>query len=393
MTTFHLKGVKSFVKGGLTYHYLRRTGKRIVDPVSQAPIDPTTDLAAFVARVEAMKAGLDALPAPLPAKAGSLLDLIEAWTGAQSRPGVAMREASPEWQQLTPATRASYERIVDPVKGAIRLAIKRTLDQVPLDPITTPWVVKLRNKVAKRSGFWLGNYVVKVLRPLFGWAILYGHMTSNPAKGVPLLDRPIDMPVQHRSWAEAEYDAMYEGALERGWKGVALAFALGRYAGWALGDICHQPRSAWQDPRIAFVRRKKRKKRKVTDMQVPQVLAEALRKLAPGDNAPALVVNEDGEAYTENGLGTMIWRLNKDLADKGKVNMGLNIHGLRHSLGKQLYDLGLERVARKAVMSHDSDAASIVYERDGDHRAKADAAVVILDRSMRRQPAKKSRST
>ena len=180
-----------------------------------------------------------------------------------------------------------------------------------------------------------------------------------------------------------------EESQQLGANGVALSFVLGRYAGWALGDICHQPRSAWQDPRIAFIRRKKRKKRKLTDMQAPKVLAEALRKLAPDDNAPALVVNEAGEAYTENGLGTMIWKLNKDLADAGKVNMGLNIHGLRHSLGKQLYDLGLEREAGKAVMSHDSDAASIIYERDGNRAAKADSAVIAIDRSMRRRPTKK----
>lgn len=67
---------------------------------------------------------------------------------------------------------------------------------------------------------------------------------------------------------------------------------------------------------------------------------------------------------------------------------GLTIHGLRHSLGKQLYDLGLEREQRKAMMSHQSDQTSIVYERDDDRSAQADAAAVKLDRPLRKRSAK-----
>jgi integrase len=76
----------------------------------------------------------------------------------------------------------------------------------------------------------------------------------------------------------------------------------------------------------------------------------------------------------------MIHKLATELATKKKVKPGLNIHGLRHSLGKELYDLGLEREARKAVMAHESDAASKVYDRDGDRSKQADRAVCALNR-------------
>lgn len=84
----------------------------------------------------------------------------------------------------------------------------------------------------------------------------------------------------------------------------------------------------------------------------------------------------------------MVWKLGKEMVKAGKVKPGLTIHGLRHSLGKQLYDLGLEREQRKAMMSHQSDQASIVYERDGDRSAQTDAAVVKLDRSLRKRASK-----
>ena len=77
----------------------------------------------------------------------------------------------------------------------------------------------------------------------------------------------------------------------------------------------------------------------------------------------------------------MIHKLATELAAKKKVKPDLNIHGLRHSLGKELYDLGLEREARKAVMAHESDAASTTYERDGDRRKQADRAVHALNRA------------
>jgi hypothetical protein len=73
MTTIRLPGVKSYKSNGQVYYYMRRTGARIVDPATGAPIDPVTDLAAFVAQVEAMKTALAAVPKPPKPKAGTLL--------------------------------------------------------------------------------------------------------------------------------------------------------------------------------------------------------------------------------------------------------------------------------------------------------------------------------
>ena len=319
MTTIRIPGVKSYTSHGTTYYYLRRTGKPIADPATGVLIDPGKDLAAFAARVVAMKAGLDAMPPPAVMKAGTLLDLIEAYRGRASKPGEAGRDPSPEWLALSQGTRTSYDRVLDPEKGYIRKAYKDSLADVPLEHITTPFVMTLRNKVNKISGFWFANYTVSVLRPLFGWANLYGHMTGNPAKGVPALDRPEGLKPQHISWADAEFSAMYDGAMQRGWTGIAMALALGRFAGWATADICHQPPAAWQDPRIVFVRRKGRRRGRVTNMQAPQELQTVMRALPIEPKARTLVTNEQGEPYTEDGLRSMIWRLGSDLADAGST--------------------------------------------------------------------------
>jgi hypothetical protein len=86
-----------------------------------------------------------------------------------------------------------------------------------------------------------------------------------------------------------------------------------------------------------------------------------------------------GDAYARDGLQTILWKVVKALVTEGLVRPGLCFHGLRHSLGTALYDLGLDREARKAALGHTSDAASIVYERGGDRRAASDRAFAALD--------------
>ena len=70
------------------------------------------------------------------------------------------------------------------------------------------------------------------------------------------------------------------------------------------------------------------------------------------------------------------------LAEIKLVQHGLCFHWLRHSLGAALYDLGLDREARKAAFGHVSHAASVVYERDGNRRAASDRAFMALDRHL-----------
>ena len=275
MATIWLKGVKRYVSKGRTFYYLRASGERIVDALTGKPIDPEIEPEKFATRLREMKDKLAALPSPK-AKAGTLLRLIEEWRGIPGTDGRPKHDPSPEWQALATATRKSYERIIDPKKGYIRRALNVELDRILLQALDTPNVVKIRNKVAKKFGFWTGNYAVKVLSTMFRFGKLYGHMATNPAKEVPALDRPEDLEPQHRPWSDPEFKAMLGGARERGWDGVVLALALGRYAGWPMGDIVHQPPTAWQRPRLVYVRRKTRKRKKITNILTPDALIDII---------------------------------------------------------------------------------------------------------------------
>ena len=263
-----------------------------------------------------MTAALAALPKPTKTKAGTLLVLIEEYRGRSDRPGKPGKDPSPEWNSLAPATRRPTTEFSIPRPAIYDGRSSFSSTKIALHSIDKPNVVRFRNKVAKQFGFWTGNYAVKVLRPLFEWGILYGHMRTNPAAGVPALERPDGTPVQHRSWAPHEFEAMLAGARERGWDGIVLALALARFAGWPLGDIVHQPPTTWQNPRLVYVRRKTRKRAKITNLLAPDGLRRILEEIDPDMEAETLVTNEQGERYTEDGLRTMIHKLATQLAAK-----------------------------------------------------------------------------
>jgi integrase len=401
--TIRLPGVKAYWSKGSVYYYLRSTGERIVD-VAGKPLDPAVDLYSFVKRVEEMNSAL--LPAPVKhtTKPTTLLELVERFCGSSQVEAVSSKRCSLEWSRLSPATRLSYWRILDPEKGYLARSLPLSLGRIMLSAIDTPNVVLMRDSVrryairrlegehARRGGCgrdpkrappaWAASYTVRVLRRLFGWAVLYGYMPTNPALGVPEFPRPNALPEQHRSWTDAEFEAMLNAAHASGATGIVLALALARFAGWPLGDIANQPPSVWQRPRLIYTRKK-------TGRTISVLAADPLLPLLDRyarQTGPRLVTDPRGTPYSEARLRQAVYRLSHRLAVAGRVKVGLTVHGLRHSLGKELYDLGLEREARKAMLGHESDAASRVYERDGERKEQADRAVEALNRHHLKSP-------
>lgn len=141
-----------------------------------------------------------------------------------------------------------------------------------------------------------------------------------------------------------------------------------------VGDIVSVTWSCWDGEYLTF---RQSKTGQVVSIRGPAPLRDDLRN-TPREGE-SILVNERGDAYARDGLQTVLWKVVKALVTEGLVRPGLCFHGLRHSLGTALYDLGLDREARKAALGHTSDAASIVYERGGDRRAASDRAFAALD--------------
>jgi integrase len=277
---------------------------------------------------------------------------------------------SQEWKALRPQTQASYERVIDPISGAIKA--KRELLLARFVPSL---VVEIRDGVAKEKKRWMANYTVKVLRTAFAWGRLHGWCRMNVAEGVPLLPKPVDSPDRNRAWTPEEFRIVWDRAPAR----LRRALALAHYGGLRVGDVVVVPWSAW-DGAILSVRQSKTGQ--LVQIKAPGPLRDELNSAKR--EGIQIVVNEKAQPYTRDGLQTNLWRLTKQLEREKKVGPGLCFHGLRHSLGAALYDLGLDREARKAALGHTSDAASMVYERGGNRRAASDRAFAALDNHLAR---------
>jgi integrase len=348
MTSIRVRGIKTYHSKGRLYHYHRATGLRIDINIEAEP-------ERFLARVrelEGIAAGMP-MAARQPSRDETLGGLFYAWRQSQ------------EWKVLKPQTRRSYERVTDPMTGTLAKARAR-----PIVEFTPPFVVNLRDAIAKKRRRWLANYTIKVLRLAFSWGRIHGWCATNPAQGVPLLAKPADAPERNRPWRLEEFEIVREHSSPQ----LQLALSLALYAGMRVGDVIAIEWSSWDGEYLSF---RQSKTGQLVQVRAPMPLREQL--VNAKREGTHILVNKSGQPYTRDGLQANLWKLVKALASKGLVGPGLCFHGLRHSLGTALYDLGLDREARKAALGHTSDAASMVYERGGDRRAASDRAFNALD--------------
>jgi integrase len=329
-----LRGIKSYRSKGRLYDYHRATGLRIDVDVEAAP-------ERFLARMRELDAVAAGIQAPTSAtiRVETLGGLFDAW------------RQSEEWKALKLQTRRTYERVIAPETGALAAVRAR-----PLAEFTPPFVVGLRDALGKKRKRWMANYAVKVLRIAFGRGRVHGRCPTNPAQGVPLLPRLADAPTRNRPWSPEEFKIVSDRASPR----LRRAIKLAHYAGTRIGDIVSVMWSDWDGEYLNF---RQSKTGQLVNVRAPAPLREEL--VTTPREGDYILVNDQSQPYTRDGLQTNLWKLVKSLVAEGLVKPGLCFHGLRHSLGAALYDLGLDREARKAALGHSSDAASMVYERSG----------------------------
>lgn len=336
---FKVPGVKLYRSRGSVYAYHRKTGKRL----RAAP-----GTAAFLAEIERLNAGIvKAEPKP-----GTLGALIEAY------------RRSPEFAELAPRTRSDYQKIFDYLQP---------LDADLLADINSAYVIEARDAAFAAHKRRFANYVLAVLRLLFKWGVVRDLMAVNPAAAVPKLRRPRGAPVVSRAWSDDECRAVLAAATG----GIRVAVALGMFAGMREGDAVRATRAIYEG---GWLRWKQGKTG--NDIEVPadarlKEIIEASRREGR-IKAVTLVVGDRGAPYTENGFRAMFFRLVRRLAQDGKVRPGLTFHGLRHTAGKVLADLGADPRMIAALLGHKTLAMAAHYSEEANRKKLARAAVTKL---------------
>lgn len=215
MTVVRIKGLKSYThpKTGKLYTYHRATGTRL-------KAEPGTP--AFLAEVAALDAKT---PTPKTAVPGTIGMVIAAY------------RKSPAWADLKPATRTSYDRAFDAIKG---------IEAMPLVDLDRPFIFGLQERIFRKRGRWMANYVVTCLSILFEYAQNFGWMKSNPADGVKRLKPDRTKPTQNRPWSREETTAVLSALAPY----MRVPVALAMFAGLRKSDVLSVTKAAIKDGMI-----------------------------------------------------------------------------------------------------------------------------------------------
>lgn len=162
------------------YWYHRATGRRLEN-------DPRT--AAGLLEVSALDERAKAASAAHSAATGTIAALWDIY------------RQSPEWRGLKPRTRSDYQ--------AVRDWLGAGAEKARLRAVTTSQVIGLRDKAYEAKGRRFANYVVQVLRMLFGWGKIRGHLDGNPATGVPAIRKSVGAAKVNRAWSAAAAPRSY----------------------------------------------------------------------------------------------------------------------------------------------------------------------------------------
>ncbi len=336
-TEIEIEGLHCPKAKGRRYVYDRKTKHRF-----------TSDYGTW-ALVEEIRKYRDSLPGRSCTRPGTWGGLVRAF------------KASPEWRQLADRTRKDYDtRVFDWLKP---------MDDVPLEQVKGPDIFKLRDKAGKKSTR-RANYVIQVMSRVFAWGMPRGLARSNPAAGVSLLKRDKSKPRANRQWSMAECAAVLEAAPIH----LKVPIGLCMFTGIREGDALRLRWDIYSDGQFNF-----RPNKNDYDLWIapPPTLADIL-KAAPRD-ALTVSVNSLGRQWTESGFRASWRKLRIKLEEGKKVEAGLTIHGLRHTVGNVLADEGVSTEHIAKVLGITEKAAKIYSDRSTRKRATK-AAVVHLDK-------------
>lgn len=279
--------------------------------------------------------------------------------------------ASPKFQKRAARTRSDYQKVFDWLQP---------IDDTLLEKFTRGFVAKIRDKAEQQRGFRFANYVRSVLSLLFNWGLEYEYVKENPVEGVSLAERPKTLDDANRPWTDAEREIVL-GALP---PHMALPISLMMFYGLDPQDALALPKTAISSAGIDTRRHK-------TGQPVYLPLFAPLEKalaIAPKHDAITLCANSWGMAWTYNGFSTNWHKLKKKLEKEGKVQPGLTLKGLRHTVGTILAEMGKDDGTIALVLGHATEAMAKHYSRRADRSKQAASAVADFETELNKRKTK-----
>jgi integrase len=350
MTLMQLKGFHFFKdRHGTPRCYHRASGTAI--DLKKFPVG-TIEFMAECARIVALGKAKEPKP-------GTLGLLVDAYRKHEA------------FQNLSPRTRKDYDRCFDYL---------RPVNDTMLVEFDPPLVVGIRDKAQKAMGRKWGNYVRTCLSLVFAWGRERGHIETNPASGIKGLKKAKGSPEANRPWWDEEREAVIAEASDQ----FIGPLALMMFCGLDPSDAATLPNRALTDTHLDTRRGK-------TDEPVWFALpAKARELLARSSRHEGLqrFAAPDGQPLTYWTLDRM-WRpIRAKLEKEEKIETGLTLKGLRHTVATILAEMGMDERTIADYLGQKTIEMARHYSRRADKRRKNDAVVLSLDEEVKRRAKK-----
>jgi len=241
---------------------------------------------------------------------------------------------------------------------------------MPLMQLNGAAVIKIRDRALAQKKRRFANHVLQVLGTILNWGKPRDLAPGNPAAGIPKIPRPRDMAKANRAWTEAERDMVLGEATG----GLKIAIALGTFAGMRIGDAVRVTWSIYDGENLEWRQGKTGDTVWLPTHRDLRALLDVTPRLAT-----TIVTGAAGRPLKESGLAKAFRTLILRLEREQKIGDSLTFHGLRHTAGKMLADLGADTRAIQALLGQRSLSMAIHYSQEADRRRAASAAVQFLE--------------
>ena len=269
---------------------------------------------------------------------------------------------NPDWSKLAPNTQRDYRKCMAWMN-------RQGADPRPAAGLTQERCEILLDKAVKELGHRQGVYILQFNRRLYGWVLeraarqkIWGD--KNPWAEIPTPAKPraaIGAIKRNRPWKPEEVvEVLFAAPL-----GLRRAYVLG-VSGLDGSTMVGLTWDDWNSKEGGF----SAERVKTGAEGYINVLPLFRMFLEEGERpSAAIVTNQLGQPFkTANTLQTRSSDFLAGLAKKGVVGPGLTLHGLRHTLGKAVAEVGGTLGAIQMALQHATPAMSLHYSAAADKK-------------------------
>jgi integrase len=165
---------------------------------------------------------------------------------------------------------------------------------------------------------------------------------------------------------------------------VALPFTFMMFCGLDPGDVVKLPRTAVAN---GCIDTRRGKTKEPVWLPLPEPVKEALAK-APKHGAITVCASSRGRPWSYSGLDGAWQKVRAKLLRAGKINPGLTMKGLRHTVATLLAELGHDERTIADYLGQKTPEMARHYSRRTDRTRKLTAVVTQLDSEVNRRRTK-----